>query len=158
MPKTLGEVLAQDPIMRVERSYYKDQDRRSATFDFPVSEPRENGRGDFEEQMLTLTVSYNKGGINYFNGNTDPRCYQASLRAMTVGTPKEPGGFSSRAFMVMNGLGLYRSEPVPRFNRKAFTAFAKGAVERLRVMALDEEQAARMQPMLDEALANAGVT
>jgi hypothetical protein len=113
------------------------QSGRSIEIDYLVGESP--GREGTKQHFVTLTVSYNSGGINYWNYETDPRCYQASIAYEVQERGKV---FTSRSFTVGQGLRILRSDPVKRFSRKQLQAFVPVAQERLQeIQESDQVQA-----------------
>lgn len=73
------------------------------------------------DKKLAITVFYKKGGINYFNYETEPSGFYVSVSPFT-----ENGDF--RTFEMGSGLkGLL--EQADRFNRKKLAKFAKNLLE-----------------------------
>ena len=86
--------------------------------------------GESREHVACLAVSYDTGGVNYYNGTVgNPRRYRATLTRETIldrGT-----GLTARSFMLFQGVTVCRSEPVKRFSVKQFEAFAVHALAEL---------------------------
>jgi hypothetical protein len=100
---------------------------RRVTMDWVVGESP--GRDGPKRHIVSLTVSYSLGGVNYFSGGMIPRGYSAAIRTET----EEQGKWgTSRSFMVFQGLGGIYSEAAARFNRKNFEAAVPKALARLR--------------------------
>ena len=82
------------------------------------------GHEDFGYNHVDVEVSYDKGGINYFNYKTDPRGYSVVVRGLKVEPPTD-GRFGSESFMMVTGPG-YRVflKPGERFNAKVLRELA----------------------------------
>jgi hypothetical protein len=141
------ELFSQEPVIR--------RRERGVDFDFKVGERASDRREGVKETFVTLGVSYDLGGMNYFSGGTTPRSYRASLTVEegesyeSTTSDGKPYTMTSRSFMLFQGLGLFRSEPVARFNRKKLEAFAEEALARLRELAFEENE--QVQAQVDQA-------
>jgi hypothetical protein len=82
---------------------------------------------------LKIEVYYNKGGMNYFSGNTDKRGYWLSV--IKVEREQSPMGYTTESFTVFSG-GNRRMflHEVKRQSDKAYTQaveIAKGKIDEL---------------------------
>lgn len=84
-------------------------------------------RGGERRHYAVLTIGYSKGGMNYFSGRMVPRSYSSSISRQTeedcVGPNGEKWG-TSTSFMLLDGLGLLRSDEVKRYSEKALREFS----------------------------------
>ena len=112
---------------------------RKITADFLLFTDNEGRGGAERRHYATFSVRYDIGGINYFNYETTPRSYPSRSRRET----EESGDvFTSRSFMLFQGLGLKRSEPVKRYSEKALREFFDVALAHLDEVR-DDPQVAR---------------
>lgn len=101
---------------------------RKITADFLLFTDHEGRGGAERRHYATFSVRYDIGGINYYNYKTTPRSYSSSISRET----EETGDvFTSRSFMLFQGLGLKRSEPVKRYSEKALREFFDEALAHL---------------------------
>lgn len=66
-----------------------------------------NGKGevvDFGDKLYKISVSYNKGGMNYFNYKQEARGYY--VHVMTGVDRKERNGFISEGMMMFGGFKI----------------------------------------------------
>lgn len=112
---------------------------RRITADFLVATDNEGRNGAERRHYASVSVRYDKGGINYFSGGTTPRSYSSSINRET----EETGDvFTSRSFTLFDGLGLHRSEPVARYSEKALKTFFVEALDHLETVR-DDPRVAR---------------
>lgn len=115
---------------------------RSVTMDWIVGEAP--GREATKRYLVSYTVSYSLGGVNYFSGGMIPRGYGTSLRFET----EEKGPvFTSRGFMAFQGVGGIYTEAATRFNRKRLEAAVAPALARLR----EVQDAPQVQQVISDA-------
>lgn len=115
------------------------KDSRSITADFLLATDNEGRNGAERRHYASVTVRYNLGGANYFSGGSTPRSYSSSINRETECSD---GVFTSRSFMLFDGLGLHRSEPVARYSEKALRAFFDEAMAHLETVR-DDPRVAR---------------
>ena len=110
------------------------KDARSITADFLIATDNEGRNGAERRHYAAMTVRYDKGGMNYFSGGSTPRSYSSSINRETE---SNDGVFTSRSFMLFDGLGLHRSEPVARYSEKALKTFFAEALVHLETVRND---------------------
>jgi len=118
---------------------------RTIKADFLLATNNDGRDGEERREYATFTVRYDKGGMNYFSGNTTPRSYRSSIARETEETLFDSDGErigTSRSFMLFKGLGLKRSEPVGRYSEKGLRAFFTEAMAHLDEVR-DDPQVAR---------------
>jgi hypothetical protein len=121
---------------------------RKFTVDHLIATDHEGRNGAERRHYATMTVGYSIGGQNYFSGGRTPRSYYSSLSRET----EETGDvFTSRSFMLFDGLGLHRSEPVARYSEKALRAFFDEAMAHLAEVRDDPRVAAYFDPEAKKA-------
>lgn len=122
---------------------------RKITADFLLATNTDGRDGAERREYATFTVGYDKGGMNYFSGNTTPRSYRSSIARETEETLFDSDGErigTSRSFMLFKGLGLKRSEPVGRYSEKGLRAFFTEAMAHLDEVRDDPQVALYFDP------------
>lgn len=89
---------------------------------------------DGQRHYLVLTVRYNSGGVNYFSGRNEPRCYEATFGRETE---RDVAGGTIRGFRAFSAMLVERSDEVGRYSQKRLEEFVPVARSRLRVLATE---------------------
>lgn len=71
-------------------------------------------------KFIEVRVYYNKGGINYASGNTEPRGYWLSVSPVTI---EHRNGMEIRGFRFFSGIKSF-IEPAARFSAKKLEQIA----------------------------------
>lgn len=88
-------------------------------------------------QTLELSVSYSKGGMNYFSGNAERRGYYLHAAPMRI---KKEDGYTTRSFTMMSGMKAFLLEVKRQSPKAAKQALelSKGVARRVALAVLEK--------------------